>query len=250
MLDPEHDELRGGHELLVEGDRIKEVSSKPIKAPSAGVIDCGGRTLMPGLIDSHVHVVLSEVSIPRLENVPLTLMTARAAQLMRGMLDRGFTTRARHRRRRLGPQGGHRQVAAAGAAAVHRRQGAGADGWAQRRAAPHRARHALPLLRCAALRHGSRRRRRRGAQGRARGDAAGQRPGQDHDVGRRRLALRSARQPAVLAGGGGRRRRGGARLRPLCLRPRLHGRGDHAGRARRRAHHRARQPDRRGERPG
>jgi imidazolonepropionase-like amidohydrolase len=47
---------------------------------------------MPGLIDSHVHVVLSEVSIPRLENVPLTLMTARAAVLMRGMLDRGFTS--------------------------------------------------------------------------------------------------------------------------------------------------------------
>jgi imidazolonepropionase-like amidohydrolase len=92
MLDPEHDELRDGHELLVEGDRIKEISSKPIKAPNATVIDCGKRTLMPGLIDSHVHVVLSEVSIPRLENVPLTLMTARAAVLMRAMLDRGFTS--------------------------------------------------------------------------------------------------------------------------------------------------------------
>ena len=92
MLDPEQDELRGGHEVLVEGDRIKEVSGRPIKAPDATVIDCGGRTLMPGLIDSHVHVVLSEVSIPRLENVPLTLMTARAAVLMRGMLDRGFTS--------------------------------------------------------------------------------------------------------------------------------------------------------------
>jgi imidazolonepropionase-like amidohydrolase len=92
MLDPEHDELRGGYELLVEGERIKDVSMKPIKAPDAALIDCGGRTLMPGLIDSHVHVVLSEVSIPRLENVPLTLMTARAAVLMRGMLDRGFTS--------------------------------------------------------------------------------------------------------------------------------------------------------------
>jgi imidazolonepropionase-like amidohydrolase len=92
MLDPEHDELRGGHELLVEGERIKEISAKPIKTQGASVIDCGKRTLMPGLIDSHVHVVLSEVSIPRLENVPLTLMTARAAVLMRGMLDRGFTS--------------------------------------------------------------------------------------------------------------------------------------------------------------
>src|SRR5215468_5470783 len=92
MLDPEHDELRGGHELVVEGERIREVSAKPIKAPDAAVIDCGARTLMPGLIDSHVHLVLSEVLIPRLENVPLTLMTARAAVLMRGMLDRGFTS--------------------------------------------------------------------------------------------------------------------------------------------------------------
>ena len=92
MLDPAGDELQGGHELLVEGEHIKEISAKPIKAQSASVIDCGKRTLMPGLIDSHVHVVLSEVSIPRLENVPLTLMTARAAVLMRNMLDRGFTS--------------------------------------------------------------------------------------------------------------------------------------------------------------
>jgi imidazolonepropionase-like amidohydrolase len=92
MLDPEVGELRGGHELVVEGDTIREVSAKPIRLAEASVIDCGGRTLMPGLIDSHVHVVLSEVVIPRLENVPLTLMTARAAMLMRGMLDRGFTS--------------------------------------------------------------------------------------------------------------------------------------------------------------
>ena len=47
---------------------------------------------MPGLIDSHVHVFLSEVNIRSLEQIPLTLMTARAAKLMLGMLDRGFTT--------------------------------------------------------------------------------------------------------------------------------------------------------------
>jgi imidazolonepropionase-like amidohydrolase len=47
---------------------------------------------MPGLIDCHVHVYLSEVNIRNLEHVPVTLMAARAAVLMRGMLDRGFTT--------------------------------------------------------------------------------------------------------------------------------------------------------------
>ncbi|MDQ4059862.1 MAG: amidohydrolase family protein [Pseudomonadota bacterium] len=92
LLEPEVGELQDGFELLVEGDVVKEVSERPIKSPQAAVIDCGGRTLMPGLIDSHVHVFLSEVNIRFLEAVPLTLMTARAVELMRAMLDRGFTT--------------------------------------------------------------------------------------------------------------------------------------------------------------
>lgn len=92
MLDPERDEVLGGHELLVEDGTIKEVSDKPIVSADADVIDCGGRVLMPGLIDSHVHVVLNEVSIRALENQPLTLMTAHAMRLMGNMLDRGFTT--------------------------------------------------------------------------------------------------------------------------------------------------------------
>ena len=78
--------------MLVEGDTIREVSPKPIKAAQADVIDCKGRTLMPGLIDCHVHVMLSEVNIRYLEAIPLTMMTVRAAALMRGMIDRGFTT--------------------------------------------------------------------------------------------------------------------------------------------------------------
>ena len=92
LLEPEVGELQGGVELLVEGETVREVSDKPIKADSADVIDCGGRTLMPGLIDSHVHVILSEVNFRYLESVPLTLMTARAARLMLGMLNRGFTS--------------------------------------------------------------------------------------------------------------------------------------------------------------
>jgi imidazolonepropionase-like amidohydrolase len=47
---------------------------------------------MPGLIDCHVHVFLVEVNIRNLEHVPLTLLTARSADLMKGMIDRGFTT--------------------------------------------------------------------------------------------------------------------------------------------------------------
>ena len=92
MLDPEQDEILPGHSLLVEDGTIREVSDRAIAAPDAAVMDCAGQTLMPGLIDSHVHVVLSEVFIRKLEDMPLTLMTAYAARSLEGMLDRGFTT--------------------------------------------------------------------------------------------------------------------------------------------------------------
>ena len=92
LLDPLKDQVQGGYELLVEGDLIREISRKPIKPGRAQAIDCGKRVLMPGLIDCHVHLYLSEVNIRALEAIPLTLATARAANLMRGMLDRGFTT--------------------------------------------------------------------------------------------------------------------------------------------------------------
>ena len=92
LLDPHADALQGGMSVLVEDEFVREVSAKQIKAPKASAIDCKGRTLMPGLIDCHVHVLLSEVNIRYLEAIPLTLMTARAATLMRAMIDRGFTT--------------------------------------------------------------------------------------------------------------------------------------------------------------
>jgi imidazolonepropionase-like amidohydrolase len=92
LLEPERGELQSGFELLVEGETIRETSDKPIRAPNADIIDCCGRTMIPGLIDCHVHVCLSEVNLRFLETVPLTLMTARATKLMHAMLDRGFTT--------------------------------------------------------------------------------------------------------------------------------------------------------------
>src|SRR5215831_16743802 len=92
LLEPANGELVGGHELLVEDDRVRDVGATVIKSKDAAVIDCGGRTLMPGLIDCHVHVIHSEVNIRFMEAMPLTLLTARAATRLRAMLDRGFTT--------------------------------------------------------------------------------------------------------------------------------------------------------------
>src|SRR2546421_2231987 len=88
-LEPDAGELQGGCELLTEGETVRECADRPIKSAGADVIDCGGRTLMPGLIDNHVHVMLSEVNIRYLEALPPTLMTAPAARLILAHLHTG-----------------------------------------------------------------------------------------------------------------------------------------------------------------
>jgi imidazolonepropionase-like amidohydrolase len=45
-------------EVLVEGERILEVSAAVKHPPGAEMIDLGDRTLLPGLIDAHVHLFL------------------------------------------------------------------------------------------------------------------------------------------------------------------------------------------------
>jgi imidazolonepropionase-like amidohydrolase len=92
FLDPRRDDLVDGIEVLVEGEKIKEVSDRPIKASGATRIDLRGKTLMPGLIDAHIHVLMSEVNIHALDGVPLTLLSARGSVLMKAMLMRGFTS--------------------------------------------------------------------------------------------------------------------------------------------------------------
>jgi imidazolonepropionase-like amidohydrolase len=92
FLDPRRDELIDGIELLIEDDRVREVSDRPITSTTATRIDLAGRTLMPGLIDCHAHVYLVEVDFYRLAEVPLTLLAHKAADAAKAMLRRGFTT--------------------------------------------------------------------------------------------------------------------------------------------------------------
>ncbi len=80
-----------GH-VLVEDGRIKEVSDKPISATGARQVDLAGRTLMPGLIDAHVHVISTTVNFGLNALLPDAVIAFRAARIMNGMLLRGFTT--------------------------------------------------------------------------------------------------------------------------------------------------------------
>lgn len=78
--------------VRVEGGRIAEVSDRPIKSETARRIDCRGRTVMPGLIDCHVHVTATLVDLGRNARLPDALVAFGAARIMKGMLLRGFTT--------------------------------------------------------------------------------------------------------------------------------------------------------------
>ena len=92
LVDATHAEAREGFDLLVEGDRIKEISDRPILAGDAREIDLKGLTLMPGLIDAHVHVKATSLNLRDLQATPVSYLIAQTAQIMRGMLERGFTT--------------------------------------------------------------------------------------------------------------------------------------------------------------
>jgi len=92
FLDPRRGELMDGIEVLIEGERVKEVADRPIKSASATRVALSGRTLMPGLIDAHLHVFLNEVNIGALDAVPLTLLAINGAIALKNSLMRGFTS--------------------------------------------------------------------------------------------------------------------------------------------------------------
>lgn len=58
LLDVKAGKIIKPGEVLVQGDRIIEVGTSVKHPAGAEVIDLGDRTLMPGLIDSHIHLFL------------------------------------------------------------------------------------------------------------------------------------------------------------------------------------------------
>ena len=82
--------------VLVVGNLIRSISAAPIAAPPGTTvtrIQGGGRTLMPGLIDNHVHIALSTTGQTDLLSDATTadVLQARATAEARDMLMRGFT---------------------------------------------------------------------------------------------------------------------------------------------------------------
>ena len=93
LLDVESGKLLTPGEVLVEGERITEAGSSVTHPPGAKTIDLGNQTLMPGLIDVHVHLFLhpgAEDLQTVEESVPQRTIIATLAA--RDDLMAGFTT--------------------------------------------------------------------------------------------------------------------------------------------------------------
>jgi imidazolonepropionase-like amidohydrolase len=92
VFDGTHGECAEEMQVLVEAGVIREVSDRPINTSDAHVIDIGGRTLMPGLIDAHIHAYFSDVNWQKVNSAGEAYRTAHAARMLGFALDCGFTT--------------------------------------------------------------------------------------------------------------------------------------------------------------
>ena len=81
------------HRVVVAEGRIQALEPMSGRAPQdAEVVDCGGRVLMPGLIDCHFHAYGVSFSFYELDRMPRELLAQHGAKTMRDTLHRGFTT--------------------------------------------------------------------------------------------------------------------------------------------------------------
>lgn len=79
--------------VLVENNLIKTVSTDAIDAPTAEVIDGGGRTLSPGFIENHAHLMLMGPSISAMEiNSTWEDFAIHGSKMAEMYLMQGFTT--------------------------------------------------------------------------------------------------------------------------------------------------------------
>jgi imidazolonepropionase-like amidohydrolase len=94
IFDGKTEQLILNQNILIEGNKIISISPKPIpKTSSMTIIDGQGKTLIPGLIDVHVHMIFSSMTMTELmsPNLNQEIIMEKASVQAEKMLMRGFT---------------------------------------------------------------------------------------------------------------------------------------------------------------
>lgn len=92
VFDGRSGQLAGPSDVLVRGNRIERIAADQAPPPDALLIDGGGRTLMPGLIDMHWHTMLASPSLPVAMSADEAYLALLAGIEAQRTLMRGFTT--------------------------------------------------------------------------------------------------------------------------------------------------------------
>ena len=95
IFDGTSGQLSGLSHVLVRGNRIERIASTPITSDRRAdtvLIDGGGRTLMPGLIDMHWHTMLVRPTPATLLTADIGYLNLLAGAEATATLLRGFTT--------------------------------------------------------------------------------------------------------------------------------------------------------------
>lgn len=95
IFDGKSDALSGPMNVLVRGNVIERISAEPIPTDRSGltrIIRGEGRTLMPGLIDAHTHIMFATVPQLALLTSDVGFLNVAAVRAAEDMLLRGFTS--------------------------------------------------------------------------------------------------------------------------------------------------------------
>lgn len=87
-----NDKLITGQSVLIEGRLIKTIGTGLQVGAEVGVIDGGGKTLMPGLIDGHAHIAYTDHKVNIEQNYSAVHVGVRMPIKARNYLMDGFTS--------------------------------------------------------------------------------------------------------------------------------------------------------------